>query len=504
MRFVNLKKCFSVVLALSVLVPNVFAEKDNFKKSDTGDRTVNTNDLKKIARKSAPYVALGVPSVAILTTVAILWAKHGNKPPVTENNGNDHVAGDTSSSKPPVIPPRPQVQITQDDIEKSINECNLPGIEFYFVKNTVYKNYYFYIITNLGEANAYFRTRKIPQAGMDLICKWQNHIIYQNDVMSGRDFTVNAIFGSESSFAKDFGQIIRNVNDKSSEEKQQYEYKLPEDVKDISGGEPVVREDESRDNPIGVLLGAKMHASVNQAAGMHRNEDLWVAIPAKGSNKPLDTGKPDAATQQTHPSKNGTKSGDVVRAAELTQDIEKATLVVGNAESPEQAFERSMKESLEKGSLPGFKFYQYEPTWPRSTRYCYIITDYKRAKASLKDTDGNAWKKVVLYQNRWLEYKGNDEGWSFENLFGFKSGFGNYFNQITKVSKNERQGFETLEDLPRGCTYNFGCRVFARSDGRLGKGNHDIGTLDIISPESDIAVSFAVFENRVNKHQLKN
>lgn len=443
MRSINFKKIFSVIISANVLLCNVSAGADNgsnFQNRGSG------NDIKKIIKKAAPYAAVGVPTMAAVTAAVVIFAKNHGK---NNNTDANHGAVDHSHT----ICDR-QRQVTPKDIDELTAKGELPGIKFYRVKKYMKTAYYFYIITDLVEAKKYFAFLNAPLEEQ-MIIKWQNHSIRKKDI--------DNIFGNAPKFKEHFSKV-------TEKEKQVSKYESREILlADGTSGKPVIK--------TGMIDYDVMTAGRNKAACPHINDEFLVEsaeVNPRNASLPTATqiSADDIYLEAEQPRQGGAKAklGKLKRV--LSSHHFAATPNV--QKSNDEKNSGPLEQHLERGYLPGFKFYRYKKLGSlHGTRHCYIITDYEKAKTSLGVTDekkSDVWKKVVLYQNRWLskKKKSRGNGWSFEELFGFDSGFGMFFGKmISEVKAKNRWGTECLKSLPRNSSKKWGGCVFEKGSEEL-------------------------------------
>ncbi len=465
------KKIFSAGLAISTLLSGTVSAEGNMNSQVTtnADSRWNKEKVKSFLKKSAPYVAVGVPSAALLIGLAVYaYKKNSNEKNVQQQNSNSQSQTDDGSVRSPVsanhlvldkshpapfkgensgssqhpsptnpfVPNGPHRVLSQEEINSFSARGELPGIKlwkvvirsFFYSENNCY---YFYTITDLPLAESYFDRLDIRPEEREIIFKWQNHSIYR------RDF--DKIFGNMSEFKKMLERLIpiEGCFKKCSN-------KLLTRIKE-SGFPALTREIDGYDD---------MTSSKNQEACKHINEKLNVTTP-----------------HDTNPSsKDDFETRLVQDSAKVFLEIASGEGVVGSGviENVREDLKNKLQEQLKNGRLLGFKFYRYDSGLVCSTRYCYIITDYKLAKVSLSGIgidDDTAWKKVVLFQNRWLSKKGDK--WSFENIFNFEDNiFWKYFDEITRAKTEKREGSETLSS-DRAGKGNFGDSVFSENSKEL-------------------------------------
>ncbi len=453
---------FSAGLALSTLLSGTVSAESNMNTKVTtnaGSRW-NKEKVKVFLKKSVPYVAVGVPSAALLIGLAAYAYKtNSNEKNVQQPNSNPQPNADANSvQSQSTHAPVPRT-LSSSDIDKYEQEGMLPGIKLWKVNNSwlslIRRNFfYFYTITDLPSAKRYFCCLGIKPGEREIILKWQNHSICEQDF--------DKIFGNGSAFRN---AIVRL---KDQEKIEDYSQKSSNQIKNIKqSGIPVLQP--------GMNGYCDMINLRNQEACKHINEKLNVTDTdsvAKTPNKALmpKSSSEEKSTQKdtqqgTQSAQKGTQNNKDVLVSIVHGDDACGSTGMNHVR---ESLTGELQSQLGIGCLPGFRFYRYKPSGfiPHGTRHCYIITDYKLAKATLGGIDDTEWRKIVLYQNRWLSKK-DKKGWSFENIFGFKEGtFGGYFNKITQVDVEKRQGSETLLS-DRAGKGNWGDSVFSKNSKEL-------------------------------------
>lgn len=443
---------FSAGLALSTLLSGTVSAESNMNTKVTtnaGSRW-NKEKVKVFLKKSVPYVAVGVPSAALLIGLAAYAYKtNSNEKNVQQPNSNPQPKADANSvQSQSTHAPVPRT-LSPSDLKKFEQEGMLPGIKLWKFNSSriplLGTIFYFYTITDLPLAECYFSYLGIKPEEREIILKWQNHSICEKDF--------DKIFRDMSVFRN---EIVRLKDQKKVKE---YPAKSLSQIKE--SGFPVLQS--------GMDGYCDMTNPRNQEACKHINEKLNV------TDTDSDTKAPKVLMSKNSSEEKSTQQG-TQSAQKGTQDNKDVLVSIVHGddafgdtgkEHVREGLTDELQKQLKIGSLLGFHFYRYKPSgFLHGTRHCYIITDYKLAKATLGGIDDTEWRKIVLYQNRWLSKK-DKKGWSFENIFGFKEGtFGGYFNKITQVDVEKRQGSETLLSDRVGKD-NWGDPVFKKGDKEL-------------------------------------
>ncbi len=476
---------FSAGLALSTLLSGTVSAESNMNTKVTtnaGSRW-NKEKVKVFLKKSVPYVAVGVPSAALLIGLAAYAYKtNSNEKNVQQPNSNPQPKADANSSQSQLThAPVPKI-LSPSELKQFEQEGMLPGIKLWKFNSSwmPFKKdfYYFYIITDLPLAERYFSYLGIKPEEREIILKWQNHSICEKDF--------DKIFRDMSVFRN---EIVRLKDQKKVKE---YPAKSLSQIKE--SGFPVLQS--------GMDGYCDMTNPRNQEACKHINEKLNV------TDTDSDTKTPNKALMPKSSSEEKSTQKDTQQGTQDNKDV-LVSIVHGDdafgdtgKEHVREGLTDELQKQLKIGSLLGFHFYRYKPSgFLHGTRHCYIITDYELAKATLGSIDDTEWRKIVLYQNRWLGKEGKN-GWSFENIFGFKEGtFGGYFDRITQVDVEKREGSETLLS-DRAGKGNWGDSVFSKNSKELEVAKKELSdeAMNYITSKS---ISYDLFNRGIERIFIK-
>ncbi len=461
MKSINLKKIFCVMLSASIIMPSGVNAKSASSKW-------NSENVKKVVKKAAPYVAgIGVPVAAIVVVGSVLLAKNFDKSNKDKNNSdvaksksddtdnkNDSSSGNqipASVNKCDKSPSNISGEITQEFVDSCIEKGTLPGIEFHTMKPDVigYKKYLFYKITDKVAAQKYLEFVKSGNKGN--VFEWQMCVIYQDKVAWGAA-TVSAVFGKDTALARDINRVVSKIIDdenfkckdcKTQEDKSAEGWERKKVI--IAGEKDSLPAPTDADIPSDPMPG-KVDVKKQQPKTQDKDESV--------------------STEDSHSERQITQTP----SEQLLSDIVGSDAVAGSSVSDEAAkkVKKNVNDAMSKGELPGFQFYRCKKSIIRGTYHCYIVVDATKAKQSLdiKDENDETWKKVLCYQNRWLFKNSKLSKWSFFKIFGFGEGFGEKFDIITHENDiQSRAGTITFEKgTSEYETADIGCAVFQGGD----------------------------------------
>ncbi|MDO4200064.1 MAG: hypothetical protein Q4D57_04865 [Clostridia bacterium] len=463
MKSINLKKLFCVMLSASIIMPSGVNAKSASSKW-------NSENVKKVVKKAAPYVAgIGAPVAAIVVVGSVLLAKNFDKSNKDKNNSdvaksksddtdnkNDSSSGNqipASVNKCDKSPSNISGEITQEFVDSCIEKGTLPGIEFHTIKSKMpgFRKYLFYKITDNVAAHKYLEF--VKSGNKRNVFEWQMCVIYQDKVAWGAA-TVSAVFGKDTALARDINRVVSKIIDDENFECKDYTIQ-----KDKSA--------EGWEREKVIIAGEKDSLPAPTDADMP-SDPMPGKVDVKKQQPKTQDKDESVSTEDSHSERQSTQTP----SEQLLSDIVGSDAVAGSSVSDEAAkkVKKNVNDAMSKGELPGFQFYRCKKSI-RGTYHCYIVVDATKAKQSLgiKDENDETWRKVLCYQNRWLFKDSTFSKWSFGRIFGLEKGFGKKFDIITH--ENDIQSREGTITFEKGTseyeTANIGCAVFQREDKRM-------------------------------------